>query len=148
MPCPVPANEWVRQGHRSRIGARKHPHTNHLRRSDQVRRSDLLSLDPTFKRSSPRKFARAVLSLNFARDRALRTPHHLHPSDHTFIPNPSTTHLNSISPPPISIKMSSFRVAAPKMASMAAQSSVKVARPAFQAAQLQKFTRAYSGKLS
>ncbi|KAL1588934.1 hypothetical protein WHR41_02363 [Cladosporium halotolerans] len=40
--------------------------------------------------------------------------------------------------------MSSFRVAAPKMASMAAQSSVKVARPAFQAAQLQKFTRAYS----
>lgn len=44
--------------------------------------------------------------------------------------------------------MSSFRVAAPKMASMAAQNSVKVARPAFQAAQLQKFTRAYSGKLS
>jgi hypothetical protein len=109
-----------------------------------VRRSDLLSLDPTFKRSSPRKFARAVLSLNFARDRALRTPHHLHPSDHTFISHPSTIHLNSISPPPISIKMSSFRVAAPKMASMAAQSSVKVARPAFQAAQLQKFTRAYS----
>jgi hypothetical protein len=112
-----------------------------------VQRFDLPSLDPTFKRSSPRKFARAVLSLNFARDRALRTPHHLHPSDHTFIPNPSTIHLNSISPPHI-IKMSSFRVAAPKMASMAAQSSVKVARPAFQAAQLQKFTRAYSGKLS
>merc|ERR1712137_1082295 len=63
---------------------------------------------------------------------------------HTFIPNPSTTpsqlHLTHLK----SIKMSSFRVAAPKMASMAAQSSVKVARPAFQAAQLQKFTRAYS----
>jgi hypothetical protein len=44
--------------------------------------------------------------------------------------------------------MNSFRVAAPKMASVAAQSSVKVARPAFQAAQLSKFTRAYSGKLS
>lgn len=101
MPCPVPANGWVRQGHRPRIGARVYPHTNHWQRSDQVRRSDLPSLDPTFKRSSPRKFARAVLSLNFARDRALRTPHHLHPSDHTFIPNPSTTHLNSISPPHI-----------------------------------------------
>lgn len=39
---------------------------------------------------------------------------------------------------------SSLRVAAPKMASMAAQSSVKVARPAFQA---QKFSRAFSCKL-
>merc|ERR1712080_518985 len=58
------------------------------------------------------------------------------------IPSPpiSTLHLTT-SP---TITMSSFRVAAPKMASMAAQSSVKVARPAFQAAQLQKFTRAYS----
>merc|ERR1711879_859398 len=77
--------------------------------------------------------------------RALRTPHHLHPSDHhTFIPNPSTHPSQLHLTHPISIKMSSFRVAAPKMASMAAQSSVKVARPAFQAAQLQKFTRAYS----
>merc|ERR1712183_411454 len=73
------------------------------------------------------------------------TPHHLHPSDHhTFIPNPSTHPSQLHLTHPISIKMSSFRVAAPKMASMAAQSSVKVARPAFQAAQLQKFTRAYS----
>merc|ERR1712183_1024038 len=73
------------------------------------------------------------------------TPHHLHPSDnHTFIPNPSTHPSQLHLTHPISIKMSSFRVAAPKLASMAAQSSVKVARPAFQAAQLQKFTRAYS----
>jgi len=43
---------------------------------------------------------------------------------------------------------SSLRMAAPKMASMAAQSSVKVARsPMTKAQQLQKFTRAYSGKL-
>lgn len=41
---------------------------------------------------------------------------------------------------------SSLRMAAPKMASVAAQSSVKVARPAFQAAKLQHFGRAYSGE--
>jgi len=42
---------------------------------------------------------------------------------------------------------SSLRMAAPKMASMAAQSSVKVARsPMMKSQQLQKFTRAYSGK--
>jgi len=41
---------------------------------------------------------------------------------------------------------SSLRMAAPKMASVAAQSSVKVARsPMIKAQQLQKFTRAYSG---
>jgi hypothetical protein len=40
---------------------------------------------------------------------------------------------------------SSLRIAAPKMASMAAQSSVKVARPMMKAQQLQKFSRAYSG---
>lgn len=38
---------------------------------------------------------------------------------------------------------SSLRMAAPKMAQMAAQS----ARPAFKPVQLQKFARAYSGKL-
>jgi hypothetical protein len=73
---------------------------------------------------------------------------------HTTFIHPTT--LSSIHQQPIStpshhltsIKMNSFRVAAPKMASVAAQSSVKVARPAFQAAQLSKFTRAYSGKLS
>merc|ERR1712080_232201 len=67
----------------------------------------------------------------------------IHPTTLSIpIPSPpiSTLHLTT-SP---TITMSSFRVAAPKMASMAAQSSVKVARPAFQAAQLQKFTRAYS----
>merc|ERR1711964_389563 len=67
---------------------------------------------------------------------------------HTFIPNPSTHPSQLHLTHPISIKMSSFRVAAPKMASMAAQSSVKVARPAFQAAQLQKFTRAYSSEIA
>lgn len=41
---------------------------------------------------------------------------------------------------------SSLRMAAPKMASMAAQSSVKVARPMMKTQQVQKFTRAYSGK--
>lgn len=39
---------------------------------------------------------------------------------------------------------SSLRMAAPKMANLAAQSSVKAARPQ----NLQKFTRAYSGKLA
>jgi F-type H+-transporting ATPase subunit c len=44
---------------------------------------------------------------------------------------------------------SSLRVAAPKMASMAAQSSVKVARsPMMRSQQLQKFARSYSGKQS
>ena len=43
---------------------------------------------------------------------------------------------------------SSLRMAAPKMASMAAQSSVKVARPMMKVQQLQKFSRAYSGKLA
>ena len=42
--------------------------------------------------------------------------------------------------------MSSFRVAAPKMASMAAQSSVKVARPASPIAQQAK--RAYSSEMA
>ncbi|KAK3110332.1 ATPase complex subunit 9 [Teratosphaeriaceae sp. CCFEE 6253] len=42
---------------------------------------------------------------------------------------------------------SSLRMAAPKMASLAAQSSVKVARsPMMKARQVQKFTRAYSGE--
>ncbi|EGP89546.1 unnamed protein product [Zymoseptoria tritici ST99CH_1A5] len=40
---------------------------------------------------------------------------------------------------------SSLRMAAPKMASLAAQSSVKVARPMMKPAQLNKFARAYSG---
>ncbi|KAK6430037.1 ATPase complex subunit 9 [Oleoguttula sp. CCFEE 5521] len=39
---------------------------------------------------------------------------------------------------------SSLRLAAPKMASKAAQSSMKVARPAFQGASVQKFSRGFS----
>lgn len=48
-----------------------------------------------------------------------------------------------LSSSPIITMASSLRMSVPKMASMAAQSTTKVARPA----QFQKFTRAYSGKL-
>lgn len=67
------------------------------------------------------------------------SPHHL--SAHQ-------THQTPISPiffaSPSIAMAASLRSAAPKMASMAAQS---VARPAFKPQQLQKFARAYSGEL-
>lgn len=62
------------------------------------------------------------------------------PSDKLHLSHPPIT--------PLITMTSSLRMAAPKMASMAAQSSVKVARsPMMKSQQLSKFTRAYSGEL-
>ena len=78
---------------------------------------------------------------------------HLLQAQHCPFVHTLSSHHTSTSPllPSIikSITMaSSLRMAAPKMASMAAQSSVKVARsPMMKSQQLQKFTRAYSGEL-
>jgi hypothetical protein len=67
----------------------------------------------------------------------------LHPPQSINNPSPPASN-----PSPLDTKVitmaSSLRMAAPKMAQMAAQSSVKVARSPMMA---QKFTRAYSGKL-
>ena len=62
-------------------------------------------------------------------------------------PRPSKHFHFNLSPTTPITMASSLRMAAPKMASMAAQSSVKVARsPMMKSQQLQKFSRAYSGE--
>jgi hypothetical protein len=136
--------------HRRRLlqGPAKYQSTNHTPSPTQVDRNDLSFNHPSFKRpfkkillcpASVPHIPVTAPSSSIALQCSIITSSNSSPKPSALISRVS----------PLITMASSLRVAAPKMASMAAQSSVKVARsPMMRSQQLQKFARSYSGKQS